>query len=1161
MRYYSDQLIFSPSDLVVFLESEFASWMDRWRIESAKNNEGMANKLSLPLGVGQEGLACKPDEQDAESRLIASMGMSHESTFLQKLLEKGHGVEDIQKVVTERQLDATIEAMRSGTGFVYQGRLKLGRFEGLADFLVRLPGDSLLGEYHYEVLDTKLARSVKPYFIIQLCSYSEMLEPIQARLPTNFSVVLGNGEKVTIVVQKFLFYFRSLQRSFLSFHDSFAANGFPHPGLTNCHGRWSTFATGFLEATDHLSQVANITRTQIKKLEAVGIVTMTELSKATETNVPRLVQPVFERLKIQARLQLQSRGKEMPLYEFGPIDINNPRRGLSLLPPPSASDVYFDIEGFPLVADGLEYLLGAVCLENGCPRFFDWWSHDQQQERQAFQEFVDWLYRRWKANPSMHVYHYASYEVSAMRRLMGKHATRESEVDDLLRNHVFVDLFTVVRQGLIIGTPGYSLKDIECLYMDQRGGEVTTAGGSVVAYHAWIESGQSGDWQTSPLLKEIRDYNQIDCESTWKLAEWLRCLQAEKRVKFVLPPPPKEPNTSEGEHPSTFLAEALIQEVYGGRIADPERKRVQELLSHLLEFHWREAKPVFWRMFARHEMTELELVHDFDCLGGLDRTTTPPRRVKQSKSYEYKFDSDQNTKLHEESECFFAHDLAVSTIIEKLNLEQGLVEIRLGPTKAKPPKRLSLIPSEYVRADIIAQAVLRYVEAWSQGTTISQAVDHLLHRLPPVLNGHIGGRIIPANADLLTATVDVVRRMRDTVLCIQGPPGTGKTYTAAEAILRLLQDGRRIGVTANSHKVILNILRAVHGAMQRAGTVFRLVKVGPSEDDPLIASGVIANVESKDASDTLGHGPVLMGGTAWLFSRPDLQGKFDYLFIDEAGQFSLANTVAVGLSTRNLVLVGDQMQLAQPLLGSHPGDSGKSALNYLLDGRATIPPEIGILLDQTWRMHPDICGFISAAFYEGRLRSHPQTASQQIEPNGTLLSKNAGIQFVPVTHEANAQASEEEAEVIGRIVAELHQSRVHDAGAEQPRAITADDILVIAPFNMQVRLLKRRLGGQIRVGSIDKFQGQEAHVVIISMCSSTLEDSPRGAEFLLEPNRLNVAVSRAKSLAIVIANPNLISARCRTIKEMELANLFCWLVDYSQKDMSDEPTKLGNSAI
>ncbi len=387
--------------------------------------------------------------------------------------------------------------------------------------------------------------------------------------------------------------------------------------------------------------------------------------------------------------------------------------------------------------------------------------------------------------------------------------------------------------------------------------------------------------------------------------------------------------------------------------------------------------------------------------------------------------------------------------------------------------------------------------------------------------------------------------MKNTVLCIQGPPGCGKTFTAAEAILNLLRRGYKVGVTANSHKAILNVLRAVCVGMKKANEKFRVIKVGDDDADPLVANKTIECIESKSAGDAVAGGAVVVGGTAWVFSRAYLQGKFDYLFIDEAGQFSLANTVAVGLAAKNLVLIGDQMQLAQPVLGTHPGESGQSALNYLLAGHATIPRDMGIFLDQTRRLHPDISQFISESVYDSRLHSHPSTASHRISTNGGLVTKNAGILFIPVTHDGNSQCCEEEAVVIEQLVQELLGCQVLDTSKSRSRNLNIDDILLVAPFNMQVRLLKKRLGPAAKVGSVDKFQGQEAHVVIVSMCSSSLEDSPRGAEFLLEPNRLNVAVSRAKTLAVVVGNPNLVAARCGSIREMELANLFCWLVEYA----------------
>lgn len=1148
MHYNSDgRLIFSPSDLVVYLESEYASWLDRWNAERNNGNSDIVNENGLPNGLQDLGLlVCEPDEEDEESRLFSEKGQEHETLFLQRLRDEGHEVEEI---AVGESPDRTLEAMSNGVSFVYQGRLEHGNFAGYPDFLVRRQGKSAFGDHCYEVWDTKLARSIKASFVIQLCAYSEMLESHQEQRPEEFVVVLGTNETKRFSVQDYFHYYRSLKRSFLDFQNEFSPSGFRHPGLSRHHGRWSKFANDFLDAVDDLSRVANITQSQIRKLEKSKIFTLEDLAETATTEIPRLSQPVFERLKLQAQLQVESRQLERPRFEVKHALPDEPRRGLALLPPPSPHDVFFDIEGFPLVEDGLEYLLGVICVEEGKPKFLDWWAHDDQQERKSFQDFIDWIHNRWTSNPTMHVYHYAPYEITAMKRLMQKYAICERKVDDLLRNHVFVDLYKVVQQGLTIGTTGYSLKDIECLYMGSREGEVTTAGGSVVAYHIWMQSGESQDWKNSPLLKEIRDYNEVDCISTWKLADWLRGVQGSENVAYVPASAPddsrRDPDT--GDHPTAALAQNLIQEVNDGKVADDERKRIQELLAWLLEFHWREGKPAHWRMFARNEMTEQELIEDFDCLGGLKRTSTPRRQVKRSWVYEYQYDSVQDTKLRAGKTCFFAHDLTVTTIIETLDTNSGLVEIKFGMTKTEPPKRLCLIPKESVRPDPIPTAVCRLVESWRDGTILSQSVHDLLHRRSPRIKGHIGGSIVPQNAEILSSVVDAVSRMDQTTLCIQGPPGCGKTYTAAHCILDLLGKGKKVGVTANSHKAILNVLRTVHEAMQTCGKNFRIVKVGRTENDPLVESGDIEHVQqSKDAIDALGSEPLVMGGVAWLFSRSDLEGEFDYLFVDEAGQFSLANTVAVGLVAKNLVLVGDQMQLAQPIQGTHPGDSGQSALNYLLDGSPTIPPDLGIFLDRTWRLHPDICGFLSEAVYDGRLRSHARTAAQRVETNNGEIKKESGIVFLSVDHEGNTQGSEEEAAAIEEVIAQLIGQPVWDSEATQSRPLTVEDIMIVAPFNLQVRLLQDRLGHHIRVGSVDRFQGQEAHVIIVSMCSSTLEDSPRGADFLFDPNRLNVAVSRAKSLAIVVGTSALVSPRCSTIREMELANLFCWLVDYAE---------------
>ena len=278
-------------------------------------------------------------------------------------------------------------------------------------------------------------------------------------------------------------------------------------------------------------------------------------------------------------------------------------------------------------------------MSGGKPAYGDWWAHDNVEERAAFEKFVDWAHGRWKKDPGMHIYHYAAYESSALRRLMGKYASREAEVDDLLRNQVFIDLYTVVRQGVLFGTPSYSLKDVEKLYMPPRQGEVVSASGSVVAYQTWLDSGEPGEWQKSKILAEIRDYNRVDCESLVGLRDWLLPLQKEHGIAYLAEPKPEAEEDDEAtESAATTLSRRLLEQNEAGHVKAPERRRVQELLAWLLEFHWREAKPVFWRMFDRHEMTEQELVEDLDCLGGLQRTETPREPDKRSWLYEYSFD-------------------------------------------------------------------------------------------------------------------------------------------------------------------------------------------------------------------------------------------------------------------------------------------------------------------------------------------------------------------------------------------------------------------------------------------------------------------------------------------------------------------------------------------
>jgi predicted RecB family nuclease len=1200
---------FSPRDLVAYLEGDFAAWCERMdaerqRAEAVGNGApgngaagsgvagdgrpgavgGTAASGAVPAAAAGFGNGAgkgpgvqppawfEPDAKDEELALAAKYGQQHELDYLAGLRARFPDLVEIVYNDPEGET-RTRAAMDAGAPVIFQAHLAAAGWHGYPDFLYRCRGEGCpCGGRHYTPWDTKLARSARPHFLVQLCAYADMLEAVRGYRPGEIVFVLGQGEEKSYPTGDFFYYYRQLRRSFSRFQSHWSVASIPDPGLDRGWGRWESAAERRLEEADHLSRVANITRGQVQQLEQQGIRTLAELAGSLPSRkVSRMNPAVFERLQAQARLQLESRGRQQPLWQARPVDQLEPRRGLAQLPPPCPGDVFFDIEGFPYASRGLEYLLGVVTVDGVAPEFRAWWAHDDAEERIAFEAFIDWLMARRQQWPDLHVYHYAPYEESALKRLMGKHATREAEVDDLLRGGTLVDLLAVVRQGFVIGTPSYSLKKVERLYRGERTEAVSSAGGSVVEYQRWLDSGQPRGPAASPLLQAIEDYNQVDCDSLHGLRSWLVDRQTESGIDYRPDPLRQDaaPEVSDERREAEALAARLVQRGADRMEREPEAGRLDQLIGWLVEFHRREEKPMWWRRYDRHNMTIEERVEDRDCLARLARTDRPARKIKRSLGYEYGFDRRQETKIEPGDKCLVA-GTELKCTVETLDEAAGRVEIKIGSGEVPPPC-CCLIPDEWISAEPIKAAVLRYAEAWERGATVSRAVDDLLRRRSPRLRldggepaawPAFGSSPVPlepdsarslaspgmtASTDQLPVARDLVARLDGTTLCIQGPPGTGKTYTSAALIVDLLRRGARVGVTGHSHQVILNLMDAVVAAQTREHVPAPLYKVGGKGDDAPPEGSPIQAIESAATAGVLGDGAVLVGGTAWAFCRDELQGAFDYLFVDEAGQVSLANAVAAGQAARNLVLVGDQMQLAQPSQGSHPGETGRSCLEYLLNARATVPPDLGIFLARSRRMHPDVCRFVSQAIYEGRLDSIPETARQRIVRGAAedLVQAETGVVWVPVAHDGCTQSSEEECDAIVAIVGQLLRRRmVGQHGVERP--MTPDDILIVAPFNLQVRCLRDRLDPGIRIGSVDKFQGQEAAAVIVSLCASTLDEAPRGASFLLSPNRLNVAVSRAQALAVVVGSPRLVDVRCRSVEEMKLVNLLCHLLQYAE---------------
>lgn len=1135
----NDQIVYSPSDITTYMSSPFAAWMNRWKIE-------------CPDEVPQV------DGEDEFNTLLSHKGIDHEDNLLVKFKDQGLKVASItddevgKNASFEQKKLATIEAMRAGFDVIFQATLELLPFRGYADFLIKVPGDSELGNYHYEVWDTKLASKVKPYFVVQLCCYAEMLEHLQGIKPKRIVVALGNGTNKELSTEDYFYYYLSLKEQFLASQNSFDITSMIDPADSKSYGHWSSYAEQTLAERDHLSLIANISRSQIKKLNYAGITTCTELAQFKEDRVSGVNQMILDRLKSQAIIQLESNGQIPPLFNVLDHD-SHKKKGLTLLPPHSDLDVFFDIEGYPLDEGGLEYLWGNTYFDdNGNRQFIDFWAHDAEQEKQAFSDFIQWVYERWKKDPKMHIYHYASYEITACRKLMSRYGICEYEVDQLLRNDVFVDLYKVVKGGILVGEPRYSIKNVEHLYRGKRDTEVGDGGASVVVYEQWRENFLNGedtdDWKTSKVLNDIREYNIDDCDSTQELVDWLRNQQHLSKIEYIDNGEIKDPEVPEEVNDRTKLRDRLLLR---SESEEGAQSKLTQNLAWTLEFHRREAKPVFWRLFDRIGLDHEELVDDIDCLSGCIRTEREPfKRTPRARNlaYEFKFDINQEFKANAKSYYIVGEEdengknIKATFLKEESDLVNGLIVL----TSSKElPSQVALVPDEYVNPSTIQLAIDDVVSKYEKNKLGKSAIIDFLNRNTPRITGREVNDKKPIVESLdsnerMKETISAVLNLDHSYLTIQGPPGTGKTYTGKHIIAELVKRGMRVGISSNSHKAINNLLIGVAEQCKDENISVECFCTRDTGEE--IDQNNIQVTKNSELSDVI-QGSCVIGTTAWGFCRDDMEGELDYLFIDEAGQVSVANLIGMSRSARNIVLMGDQMQLGQPSQGTHPLDSGLSILDYLLHENPTIPDNMGVFLGTTYRMHSAVNDFISHAIYEGKLKSDTDNDIQKIaipENYKGPLSSEAGVIIYPVEHEGNTQASDEEVNAVKELSSQLI-GRIFTDKEGINREIDWNDILFVAPYNHQVNKLRLALGEQARVGSVDKFQGQEAPIVFLSMCTSDANDSLRGIDFLFDRHRINVAISRAQALAIVVSNPKLREQNVNSLSQLNKINTYCRL--------------------
>jgi predicted RecB family nuclease len=1104
--------------------------------------------LDIRLAKGQ---IAEPSWDNPHLRAIQQRGLEHERAYVNHLRSRGFSIVDLSNEPEETAGEVTRGAMRGGAQAIVQASFASGDWRGRADVLLRVEQPekpSGLGNWSYEAVDCKLARETKAETILQLCLYSELVAELQGLEPEFFHVARPDVgfQLESYRLSGFAAYHRAVKMKLLGAVKAGSGETYPEP-VSHCDiCRWWKECDGQRRRDDHLSFVAGTSKLQRKELMLQGVPNLESLAKLP-LPIPfkpsRGARDGYTRIREQARVQFEARTEGQLKFESLRSE---PGEGLFRLPSPSVGDMFLDLEGDPFVEEGgREYLFGVVTAgDDGNLVYRGRWALDRAQERAAFEGFIDLVFDRMSRFPDLHIYHFGTYEPGAIKRLMLRYATREEGVDRLLRGELFIDLHAITKQSVRASVEEYSLKEMERFCDYPRKVPLREANQARHFIEHQLELSP-----TPTLTDEARElvegYNEDDCRATERLRYWLEALRSKLIASGTGVPRPAVKDTSPSDEVNAHqqrvaaLFNALTQDLP----AEPKDRTPEQaarwLLAHALDWHRREEKVKWWEFFRMKDLSEEELYEEKTAVAGLSlrqrMPKTSPRERAPIDQYHYP-----------SQECSIRKGDTLYTLDEQKFGDVVTADPTARTFDVKKPLKLdgfhpsSVFAHSRYRTDEQSGSILRLAD-WIVANGIEGPGPHrsardLLLRNPPRLTA---GQSLnkAANETVVQLACRVGSALDSSSLPVQGPPGAGKTFTGARMICTLVSQGKRVGVTAVSHKVIRKLLEDVRTAareMNVSGVNCAHRKEGADPD-----SRPVREIDSnEEALQSLRSGSVnVLGGTSWLWCREELSDSVHVLFVDEAGQMSLANVLACAQGGRNLVLLGDPQQLEQPQKGSHPEGSDISALAHLLDGRRTIGEGQGLFLAETWRLHPTICKFTSELFYEGRLFSLGGLERQDIKAPAPFA--RPGLWFVPVVHDGNQNHSDEEVERVSAIVELLTQvgSTWVDRRGEQ-KNLTVNDILIVAPYNDQVNRLVERLP-DAKVGTVDKFQGQEAAVVIYSMTTSSSEDAPRGMEFLYNLNRFNVATSRACCACIVVGSPRLFSPECRTPHQMELANALC----------------------
>ncbi|RPA66884.1 TM0106 family RecB-like putative nuclease [Cyclobacteriaceae bacterium YHN15] len=1110
MRFLANQIIYSPTDLANHISC------------------GHLTQLNKLAAFGE---LEKPHTYSRVLEMLRQKGISFEDQFLEQLKAEGKSIVIISRESKIAHKEV-IEAMALGVDVIYQAKLtEEDEWEGWADFLIKAEGSSIFGEWCYEVMDTKLASDTRAGTILQIGLYSEAIAKIQGVSPKYMHVKTPESHQ-RYLVSDFSAYIRLIKRKLIQAvreGENTYPDPVPHCDICNWWERCNTQR----RSDDHLAFVAGLGGSQTKELRVQGINTLENLANVS-LPVPftpsRGAKETYNKLREQARVQFQSRVDNKLIYEFLELV---PDTGFFKLPEPSPNDIYLDLEGDPMVEpSGIEYLVGWV--HQG--QYYHIWAENSKKEMEAFESFMDFVITLKSQDPSCHIYHYAPYEPVAFKRLMGKYATREDEMDYLLRSGTFIDLYGVVRQSIRASVEKYSIKDLEPFYGYHRKIDLRELSSLKADYEYLLEIGMAQE-ATDIMRNAIQVYNEDDCRSTQILHEWLESLRLSLSEEGINIPRPELVSGEAGEGVTAHqerirpIMESLLIGIPFDQEDRNQKQQANFILAHMLDWYRREKKSFWWEYFRLIDLPDHELLEERGALAYLD-FTGERESVKKSVIDTYHFPSQEfDIRV---GMSLKTQDEGTLGTVESIDPQNRLIRIKKGPSKADYHP-ISVFSIDNIRLSDKEVAIIELAE-WvlengitSEEQQFSAGRQLLLRTSPRVIETPVWSE------DNVEYAHEWAKKLNHSVLPIQGPPGTGKSHTAGHVIVGLLKEGKKVGITALSHKVITNLMIKVKEVAEKTGFELQMIqkssKGNQTEWLPWTTTENKAEILSK--MDKV-H---VIGGTSFLWCLPDFRDSVDYLFVDEAGQLSLIDTLAISGACKNMVLLGDPQQLQQPQKGVHPQGTEVSALGHLLNGNQTILNEQGIFLDKTWRMHPDINALVSEMFYEGKLLSVEGLENQRIEGETTI--NGSGLRYLEVNHEGNTNSSAEEVSKIVLLVNELLGSKVQSVDKEgKGKILTESDIRIITPYNAQVELLKEALPN-IDIGTVDKFQGQQAEIIIYSLATSDPQDAPRGMDFLYSPNRFNVAISRAKALFIMIASPMIFEPECKSPVQIKLANPFC----------------------